>query len=165
MVTPTGTLRHGGRVATLAILAFASACSLVPTLQPPVVTVAAVRVDRVGGGRADATVVLNVANPNAIDLGVAAAEASLKLEDVAFGVARLRSPLTVPANGSAVAELAIETDLASMLNVAAALARRLQDAPNVRYAVTGTATLANGQSVPFARSGEVPFGRNRAAPR
>lgn len=164
------TLRKSAVVCYLLVVAGLAACSLTPALKPPEVSVAAVRIDRIAGGRADATITLNVVNPNPFELSLAAAYANMRLEDVPFGVARLRSPLIVSASGSSTAELAVESDLASMLQIAAELARRLQEArgsveaPSVRYAVTGTATLANGQSVPFARSGQIPFGRNRSAP-
>lgn len=111
---------------------------------------------------------LNLVNPNGFDLSLNAMLANLSIEDVPFGVARLKSPLTVPAGGNTIAELGVDTDLASMLQIAAVLAQRMQEqrgaseSTTVRYAVSGTATLVNGQVVPFSRQGDVSLSRNRS---
>jgi LEA14-like dessication related protein len=143
-------------------------CATLPRLEAPSVFVERVRVDRFSGVDAQFTVVLNVANPNDREIAVDAIDADLRIEGVPVGRARLALPVRLPARGATTAALTARAGLADTLRAAAEIARRAEAAGGalapVRYAVSGTATIDGGRTIPFARSGEIPWPRNAATP-
>jgi len=146
-----------------------AACAAVPRLEPPKVTVDTVRVDRLTATAADFSVTLGLVNPNPQEIAVAAINADLTIEDVRIGMARLASPVRVPAGGEGKAMLVAHADLSATIQAAVAAAKRAEAqpaaAPTVRYAVSGAAMLDSGVMIPFARSGEFAWPRGGAAPR
>ncbi len=157
---------------TLAVLAAAAAllaaCATVPRLEAPKVSVERVRVDRWTGVDAQFTVVVIVTNPNDRDIAIDAIDADVRIEDVAVGAAHLAAPVRLPARGETSASLTARAGLAGALRAAAEIARRAEAAGGalapVRYAVSGTATIDGGRTIPFARAGEIPWPRNAATP-
>ena len=153
---------------TAAVLA---ACAAAPRLVAPRVTVEGVRLERITGGVARFDVVLNLTNPNPREIAVDAIEASVTVDDVPVGTATLKEPLRLPANGEATATLQARAGLAAALRLAADFAQRAQEQKGsgqptqVRYAVSGTATLEGGWSIPFSRSGEFRIGAAATSPR
>lgn len=135
-----------------------AACASVPRLEAPKVVATELRVDRLTGVEALFTVTLTLANPNDRDIQVDAIDAAVRIEDVPVGVARLAAPVRLAARGEAPVALAVRAGIADALLAAAAVARRVEragaTAPTARYAVTGTAVLDGGLSLPFSRSGE-----------
>ena len=154
------------RFALLAGVAVLAACGDGPRLKPPRVAVESVRLERVTGTEATFVVTLNVANPNAREIAVDAIDASVTIEEVPVGIATLRSPLRLPANGEAIATLQARAGLSAVLRVGAEITLRTQEQRQsgggqptlVRYAVTGTATLEGGLPIPFSRNGEFRIG-------
>jgi len=120
-------------VVVLAIALLAS-CAAAPRLVAPRVAVDSVRLDRIAGGEARFDVVLLLTNPNARELSVETIDANVTVDDVPVGTATLKEPLRLQANGDATATL------------------------QVRYAVSGNATVEGGYVIPFARSGEFRLG-------
>ncbi|MEO8344287.1 MAG: LEA type 2 family protein [Betaproteobacteria bacterium] len=157
-------MMHIARFALLVGVAVLTGCDDAPRLAPPRVAVESVRLERVTGTEATFVVTLNVANPNAREIAVDAIDASVTIEEVPVGIATLRSPLRLPANGDALATLQARAGLAAVLRVGAEITQRAQEqrgtgqATMVRYAVVGTATLEGGLPIPFSRNGEFRIG-------
>jgi LEA14-like dessication related protein len=147
------------------------ACAETPSLAPPRVAVESVRLERITGSEARFDVSLNLRNPNSREIAVDAIDANLTIDDVPVGIARLKSPLRLPANGDATAILEARAGLSAVLRIAADFAQRAQEqkgtdlAARARYAVSGTATLEGGWSLPFSRSGEFRIGPSTPAAR
>jgi LEA14-like dessication related protein len=158
-------------IVAIAGVAVLAACAETPRLAPPRVAVESVRMERITGTEARFDVSLNLRNPNAREIAVEAIEANVTIDDVPVGSAILKSPLRLPANGDATAILQARAGLSAVLRVAADFAQRAQEqkgtgeATRARYAVSGTATLEGGWSIPFSRSGEFRIGPSAPAPR
>jgi hypothetical protein len=163
---------HAGRRNALVALAaiVLAACATAPRLTAPRVTVSAVNVDRITATEANFTVVLDLVNPNDRELAVETIDAALTVEDVPVGNAVLAAPVRLPALGNATAMLRARAGLAAVLGIGAEIAHRVDaqrgngGATSVRYAVSGTAVLAGGWTIPFSRQGEFRFGPTRPAP-
>lgn len=144
-------------------------CATLPRLEAPKVVATDLRVDRLTGVEALFTVTLTLANPNDRDIQVDAIDAAVRIEDVPVGVARLAAPVRLAARGEAPVALAVRAGIADALRAGAAVARRVEaagsTAPTARYAVTGTAVLDGGLSLPFSRSGEFALPARMMAPR
>jgi hypothetical protein len=116
-------------------------------------------------------VTLNLRNPNAREIAVDAIDASVTVDDVPLGTATLKVPLRLPANGDATATLQARAGLAAALRIAADFAQRAQEQKGtgqparLRYAVSGTATLEGGWSIPFSRSAEFVVSAPATSPR
>lgn len=161
-----GSRKGNGRRALACAVLFATllaSCAIAPRLEAPKVAVERVRVDRLTPADARFTVFVAVANPNDREVAVDTIDAALAIEDVPVGTARLAAPVRLPARGAVTAELAARATLASALEAASSLARRAEAAggvpPTVRYAVSGTATIDGGTTIPFRRTGEVAWMR------
>jgi LEA14-like dessication related protein len=143
------------------------ACATAPRLESPKVVGAELRIDRLTGVDAQFTVTLMLANPNDRDINVNAIDAAVRIEDVPVGAAQLAAPVRLAARGEAPVALTVRAGLADALRAAAAVARRAEAAGSstARYAVTGTAVLDGGLSLPFSRSGEFPLPARMMAPR
>lgn len=141
-------------------VALLAACADAPRVMAPSVTVNSVRLDRITRTEARFDVTLNLRNPNAREIAVDAIDANVTIDDVPVGTASLKEPLRLPANGDATATLQARAGLAAALRIAADFAQRAQEQKGtgqpvrLRYAVSGTATLEGGWSIPFSRSAE-----------
>ena len=147
--------RPWARLVIVALL-LASCASFGPRIDPPKVTVTDVRLDRIEG--ADAWFVAQVIldNPNDREVAVDALDATLAIEGETVATATLTAPVTLPANGSAPAQIAARTGVDAILRaVAAAMRRGGSERPSLHYALQGQARLANGLQVPFRRTGEL----------
>jgi len=145
-------------------VAMLAACADAPRLAPPRVAVESVRLDRITGMEARFDVTLRLGNPNAREIAVDAIEANVTIDDVPVGSATLKGPLRLPPNGDATALLEARAGLSAAVRIAADFAQRAQEqkgtgqGTRVRYAVSGTATLEGGWSIPFSRTGEFRIG-------
>jgi hypothetical protein len=139
-------------------------CAAAPRIAPPRVAVEAVRLDRITGTEARFDVILHLDNPNAREIAVDAIDASVSIDDVPVGTATLKGPLRLPPHGDAKATLQARAGLAAVLSLAADFAQRAQDRKGtgqptqVRYAVSGNATLEDGTTIPFSRAGDFRIG-------
>jgi LEA14-like dessication related protein len=144
--------------------ALLASCAAGPRVIAPRVAVDSVRLDRLAGGEARFDVMLLLTNPNARELAVDTIDASVTIDDVPVGTATLKEPLRLPANGDATATLQARAGLAAVLRLAADFAQRAQEQKQtgqptqVRYSVSGIATVQGGYSIPFSRSGEFRVG-------
>jgi LEA14-like dessication related protein len=166
-------LRTVARFVLLTGVAVLAACADTPRLEAPRVSVESVRLERITGTEARFDVNLNLSNPNAREIAVDAIDANVTIDDVPVGSATLKSPLRLPASGSATTTLQARAGLSAVLRIAADFAQRAQDqrergtsqATSVRYSVSGTATLDGGWSIPFSRTGEFRIGAPATVPR
>jgi LEA14-like dessication related protein len=144
--------------------ALLTSCVASPRLVAPRVVVDSVRLDRIAGGEARFDVMLRLTNPNPRELAVETIDAGVTIDDVPVGTATIKEPLRLPANGEATATLQARSGLAAVLRLAADFAQRAQEQKQtgqptqVRYAVSGTATVQGGYTIPFSRSGEFRIG-------
>ena len=144
--------------------ALLASCAAAPRLVAPRVAVDSVRLDRIAAGEARFDVMLSLTNPNPRELAVEAINASVTIDDVPIGTATLKEPLRLPANGEATATLQARAGLAAVLRLAADFAQRAQEQKQtgqpmqVRYSVSGNATVEGGYAIPFSRSGEFRIG-------
>ena len=141
-------------------VAVLAACAEAPRVAAPRVAVDNVRLERITGTEATFEVVLSLSNPNAREIAVDAIDANLTIEDVPVGSATLVSPLRLPANGEATATVQARAGISAVLRVAAEISQRAQEQRGtgqpvrLRYAVSGTAMLEGGWSIPFSRNAE-----------
>jgi len=147
----------------LAIVAVAAvvACADAPRVAAPRVAVETVRMTRITGTEATFEVTLNLSNPNAREIAVTSVDANLTIEDVPVGAATLIAPLRLPANGETTATVQARAGVSAVLRVVAEMSLRAQEQKGtgqpvrLRYAVSGTAMLEGGWSIPFSRSAEI----------
>jgi LEA14-like dessication related protein len=162
------TLRLSQAIVVVVGVALLAACAAAPRLVAPRVAVDSVRLDRIAGGEARFDVILSLVNPNPRELAVDAIDASVTIDDLPVGTATLKEPLRLPANGDATATLQARAGLAAVLRLAADFAQRAQEQKGqgqptqVRYAVSGNATVQGGYAIPFSRSGEFRIGPDAA---
>ena len=151
--------------------ALLAACATTPRLVAPRVAVDSVRLDRIAEGEARFDVMLRLVNPNPRELAVEAIDAGVTIDDVSVGTATLKEPLRLPANGDATATLQARAGLAAVLRLAADFAQRTQEQKGrgqptqVRYSVSGNATVEGGYVIPFSRSGEFRLGPDATSTR
>jgi LEA14-like dessication related protein len=148
--------------ATVALLSLllAACAAFGPRIEPPKVTVIAVRLDRLEQASAYFGVMVVLANPNATDVEISGLDATLAIEGESVAGASLAAPVRVPANGTAPAELSARTGVDALLRAAAAAIRRGVVAPpgrtpSLHYSIEGTALVGGGMRVPFSREGEL----------
>ena len=158
-------------IVVLLAAALLASCAAGPRLVAPRVAVDSVRLDRIAGGEARFDVMLRLTNPNPRELAVEAIDASVTIDDVPVGTATLKEPLRLPANGDATATLQARAGLAAVLRLAADFAQRAQEQKQtgqptqVRYSVSGNATIEGGYAIPFSRSGEFRVGPDATSTR
>jgi len=136
------------------------ACADAPRVAAPRIAVESVRLERITGSEATFEVTLKLSNPNVREIAVNSVDANLTIEDVPVGSATLASPLRLPANGEATATVRARAGISAVLRVASELSLRAREQRGtgqpvrLRYAVSGTAMLEGGWSIPFSRSAE-----------
>jgi LEA14-like dessication related protein len=159
--------RASGALTTLAVLMLAACANFGPRIDPPKVDVVDVRLDRIEG--ADAWFVAHVilANPNDREIAVDSLDATLAIEGETVATAALTTPVSLPAKGSAAADIAARTGIDAILRAVAGAMRRLGAtpgaSPSLHYTLEGQAKLANGLQVPFRRTGELESRPPRAS--
>lgn len=141
-------------------LLLAGCAALGPRIQAPTITIDDVRLDRMESVQAVFVAHVTMANPNDREIAVEALDATLTVEGEQVASASLAAPVTLPAHGSAPAEIAARTGIDAVLRaVASAMTRRggapSTPSPALNYELAGEARLAGGLRVPFRRRGEV----------
>jgi LEA14-like dessication related protein len=160
LITParTGARPRVGLAAAVGAFLLLAGCAAIPMLESPKATVAAVRLDALTGVEARFAVLVDLVNPNDRAIAVDAIDAELTIEAIAVGSARLVGAVQLPPRGETTATLEVRTSWAHALRAFATGARRTRGEANayagLRYAVTGSAALDGGRTIPFSRSGE-----------
>lgn len=140
-------------VPVLLVLFLGAACTSMRTkLDPPVVTLEAVRITSVADARANVTLVLGLSNPNRFDLVVDAIEYEVTLGGRSAATGRSVRIDLLPAGGDAKLELAGRVDVAAVATALMTLGSRVP----VAYTFKGTVTLRDGSVLAFSRNGEIP---------
>jgi LEA14-like dessication related protein len=144
-------------IAGVAVLA---SCADAPRVTAPRIAVETVRLERITGTEATFEVVLSLSNPNAREIAVDSVDANLTIGDVPVGSATLVSPLRLRANGETTAAVQARAGIAAVLRVVAEISQRAREQRGtgqpvrLRYAVSGTAMLEGGWTIPFSRNAE-----------
>jgi LEA14-like dessication related protein len=148
----------GARIAVVATavgMLLLAGCQALPGKPvPPRVELAAVRVLSLQPTDLRLAVTLRVDNPNPFALDVAAIDAEIGVNGARFAGATLPEPVSIAASAATPVVLEMRSrvkDLAQVLERAAGTGR-------MPYEIAGTAVLANGTRLPFARRGELPVG-------
>ena len=143
-------------------LATSSCATFGPRIAPPTVTVNAVVLERIDGLQARFVAAVTLANPNPREVAVDALDATLSIEGEPVATAALAAPVTLPASGTASAEIVARTGVDAILRAVSAAMRRLGTegapstaSPALHYSIEGDARLAGGLRVPFRRTGEL----------
>ena len=154
-VTITRWLQSFAVPALLALFLGAACTSISTKLDPPVVTLEAVRILSVADARANLALVLRLSNPNRFDLVVDAIEYEVTLDARPAATGRTARVDRLPAGGDAKVELVGRVDVAA---VATALMTLGSQVP-VTYTFKGSVTLHDGSVLAFSRKGEIPVAR------
>jgi LEA14-like dessication related protein len=148
----TRAMRRRFFMQALALLTlFPGACSTLQPRsqpQPPTVSLESLRVESAIDGQARIALGLSVENPNESSVPVDALDFSLTIADMPVASGVLATPLTLPALGSARAQIVVSTSLAVMRSALdASLARG-----SIDYEIAGNVVIA-GWKLPFSRRG------------
>jgi hypothetical protein len=148
------------RFALLALALTLSACASLALRNPPRIDVVGVSLDRVEGADAYFRIDVMLTNRVADDVVIDALQGTLSIEGVNVAQAALaNAPVRIPADGSTHAEMTAHTGMDAVLRAVAEAMRHgaMIVAPGARpvlhYTIEGSATLAGGARLPFARSG------------
>jgi len=126
-----------------------------PKIEPPQITLEAVRIVRIAEARADVSVNLKLSNRNDFELAIDLVEFDLALDGRPAINSRSVHIDALPAGGEAKVELAGRVDVAALATALMTLGSQLP----VPYALSGTVTLKNGTALGFSRKGEIPVMR------
>jgi LEA14-like dessication related protein len=138
----------------------AAACtSSRPKIEPPAITLDAVRVGRIADAKADLSLRLTLVNRNDFALAIDRIEFDVMLDGRPAVNGRSVHVDPLPPGGEAKVDLAGRVDAAA---VATALMTLGQQLP-VPYEVSGTVTLRSGPALAFSRKGEIPMMRFEGA--
>ena len=145
------------------VLSFAlilAACASLALRNPPRIEVVGVSLDRVEGADAYFRIDVTLTNQVADDVVIDALQGTLSIEGVSVAQAALaNAPVRIPADGSTHAEMTAHTGMDAVLRAVEEAMRHgaMIVAPGARpvlhYTIEGSATLAGGARLPFARSG------------
>jgi LEA14-like dessication related protein len=143
-----------GVVACCGLLA--AACTGVRSgIEPPQVTLEAVRIVKVAEGKAEVSLNLKLTNRNEFELAVNAVEFDVALDGRPTVTGRSVRVDPLPAGGDAKVELSGRVDLAAVATALMSVGSQLP----VAYSLSGTIRLKNGMALPFSRKGEIPVTR------
>ncbi|MGH8800560.1 MAG: LEA type 2 family protein [Casimicrobiaceae bacterium] len=133
----------------VAVLAVA-ACALVPPrIEPPVIALAEVGIERLDADAIRVKLVLELANPNDAEVTLDALAFTLALAGRQVVDARMLDRRTLPARGRARIDVVASASFEAWRRALDAAVRR----GAVAYEIAGTATV-DGRRLPFARRGE-----------
>jgi len=141
--------------ALLVVVITASCASISPRVEPPQVTLEAVRILRIAESKADISMRLRLANPN---------DFALSVESIAFEITLDRRPAAggrsthvdiLPAHGEANIDVSGRVDIGAIATALMTLGSQLR----VDYTVNGSATLTGGTILQFSRKGQIPVVR------
>ena len=139
-------------IAPLGAVLFIAACaSLAPKIDPPQVSLDAVRVMRIVDSKAEISVRLRLSNPNASELVLNALDYEITLDGRPAATGRTTRVDPLPPGAEGRVDLAGRVDVGAVATAMMALGSQLP----VAYTLKGTATVQNGLSLPFSRKGEI----------
>ncbi|TAN53204.1 MAG: hypothetical protein EPN26_07210 [Rhodospirillales bacterium] len=152
-------LRH----ALLVALAFlVSACALVGEIEPPMVSLADLRIERMGLFEQDARVTLRLRNPNDSALPIEGAKFAIKLNGEPFARGVSNESVSVPRLGEATIEALVTVNTFDVLNQFLNLGNTLGGSQTLTYEMDGTAYYGGlgfvRRSTPFTQTGKLKLG-------
>ncbi len=126
--------------------------------ESPKLTLAGISLIEVGLFEQRFNLRLRVQNPNERELPLQALIYEVEINDRPFGSGVARKPVTIPGFGSAVVEVEMVSNLASVLRQLGELDKN--GASRLRYRLRGNAVIGpHGSRVPFQQTGEVGIPR------
>jgi LEA14-like dessication related protein len=152
-------LRRGFLLACLVVLAGSACTSARPKIDPPSITLDAVRVGKVAEAKADISLRVTLANHHDFELPIDHVEFDVTLDGRPAVNGRSVHIDPLPPGGEAKVELAGRVDAATVATALMTLGSQLP----VPYVMTGTLTLKNGTALSFSRKGEIPIMRFEGA--
>ena len=156
---PNSPLWRGFLVACIALLVASGCTSARPKIEPPTITLDAVRVGRMAEAKADVSLKLTLANHNDFELPIDRVEFDVALDGRPTVNGRSVHVDPLPPGGEAKVELAGRVDAAAVATALMTLGSQLP----VPYVISGTLTLKNGTALSFSRKGEIPVMRFEGA--
>ncbi|MBS0327874.1 MAG: LEA type 2 family protein [Proteobacteria bacterium] len=156
------------RITLAAACAVLAACAGLPLAHPPHIDVVGVSLDRVVGPDAFFSIAVSVSNPDDREIAIDALDATLSIEGQKIAQAELKTPVHVPAHGSATAGMTAHAGMdAVLLAVAKAMQLGMRGGPagtvpSLHYVIDGRARVNGSASVPFSKSGDVGKGTPQA---
>ena len=119
----------------------AGCASLSPVPEKPKVELAGLRIEHLRLSDPDLVVILRLTNPNRVTLPVNTLELTVELNDRAFAEGHSVAPVTLPAQGAALMEVALHARSDVLLRTA----REMLGSPGgtVRYRVRGQAQVSS----------------------
>jgi LEA14-like dessication related protein len=155
LAAASSSLRRGWLVACIALLAASGCASMRSKIEPPAVTLDAIRVTRIAEAKADISIKLTLANHNDFELAVDRVEFDVTLDGRPAVNGRSVHVDALAPGAEAKVELAGRVDATTVATALMTLGSQLP----VPYAVTGTLALKNGTALSFSRKGEIPVMR------
>jgi LEA14-like dessication related protein len=152
-------LRRGFLLASAVLLIGTGCTSARPKIEPPTITLDAVRVGRMAEAKADVSLKVTLANHNDFELPIDRVEFDVALDGRPTVNGRSVHIDPLPPGGEAKVELAGRVDTAAVATALMTLGSQLP----VPYVISGTLTLKNGTALSFSRKGEIPVMRFEGA--
>jgi LEA14-like dessication related protein len=114
-------MKRCSTIAFLPVVLLSACAGISQGLRTPTVGLSAIVPESVSLDRQVFLVRLDVSNPNAIAIPLTAGQATLSLNGLSVATGSLRDPVTLPAGGRVVAELAVTTSIGRGVGLAAEL--------------------------------------------
>jgi LEA14-like dessication related protein len=155
------------RVLVLALAFLAQACAMVGDLEPPMVSLADLRIERMGLFEQDARVTLSLRNPNDQALPIDGAKFNIKLNGESFARGVSNESVSVPRLGEATIEALVSVSTFDVLNQFLNLGNALGASQVLTYEMDGTAFYSGlgfmRRSAPFTQTGKLKLGGSGGA--
>jgi LEA14-like dessication related protein len=159
LVAASPLLRRGFLLASVVLLIGTGCTSARPKIEPPTITLDAVRVGRMAEAKADVSLKVTLANHNDFELPIDRVEFDVALDGRPTVNGRSVHVDPLPPGGEAKVELAGRVDTAAVATALMTLGSQLP----VPYVISGTLILKNGTALSFSRKGEIPVMRFEGA--
>lgn len=138
----------------ITVILVLSACASLPAvLDPPTVTLSSIDLKQLGLFEQQFLVKLRLKNPNDVMLPITGMDYQITLNDQKFAHGVSNQAVSVPANGDALADVTVTSNLQSLLNQIGPLAN---SGGAVNYRINGHVSVVNrALKLPFDYSGKV----------
>lgn len=138
---------------SLVVLLLSACASLPAVLDPPTVTLSSIDLKQLGLFEQQFLVKLRLKNPNGVKLPITGMDYQITLNDQKFAQGVSNQAVSVPANGDALADVTVTSNLQSVLNQLGPMA---SSGGAVKYRISGHVSVVNrALKLPFDYSGNI----------